>query len=263
MNNEGLNVEDSKKFIQGCELGNCEISTFMGVPALASLVAVDEKRPEAAVVGNGIVSFVAGMSEANKAIIKDCHLFANLAANKANPEGGEAWYQTFKKVMQHLGWSSQQSGLSDYQASSGRFTMEQEGLKILAGAIAAAAVPGSTAALLLLQVAKDAVETLSKKEVPLRLFERSSKTPKGAKFSISAASESADGEVIIAMATVDFSSSVNVTNVLFWEWNSTSVKVNAAEDHLIFNQRHFNEVKDEVRAKLTASARNAIAEFDI
>ncbi|WP_426119149.1 hypothetical protein [Pseudomonas sp. DSP3-2-2] len=246
-------ISESRAFIDSCELGSCKHTALM---------RDDEKSAQALVINDTIVSLVAGMSAANKAVVKDCMLFASLNADKTFPEGGVQWFNQYKTVMAYCGWTSQSAELSDYKSANSRFTMEQEGLKILSSAITAMALPGPTS-LLLLKVAKDAVEVLQSSEKPLRLFENSSKTAKGAKFVIGSAVESQDNELAMALGAMDFATSINVTNVLFWEWNSASVSIKRAENHLILNQRHFEGIAETLREKLTENARKAVLEFDI
>ncbi|WP_341522480.1 hypothetical protein AABC73_03520 [Pseudomonas sp. G.S.17] len=188
-------------------------------------------------------------------------LFASMAANKEVPAGGVEWYNKYVEFLGWGGWTTSSKGLSKYTASKSTFTMEQEGLEILASAITAAALPGPTS-LLLLKVAKDAIGVLQKNEKPLRIFESSSKKHNGAKFAIGSAVESKDKQVVMVMAAMDFSTSLNVTNVLFWEWSSSSVSIKSAGDRLEFNSRHFDSVADKIREKLTDAARQNIAEIE-
>jgi hypothetical protein len=253
-------IDQSLTFIEGCELGDCNHASHP-MPRLAGF-EVDEMNPEALVAGDAIVSIVAGMTKENKQIVKDTILFATLVANKAHPNGGVAWYEQFTKVLANCGWLSLSTGMSDYRVGNSRFTMEQAALKILESAIVAAALPGPTS-LLLLKVAKDTVTALQESEKPLRLFEQSSKTHNGAKFAIASAAESSDGEIVMAMGALDFSTRLDVTNVLFWEWNSSSVQIKRAENHMTLNQAHFVRVRDVIEGKLNDQARQALEEFDI
>ncbi|WP_426142940.1 hypothetical protein [Pseudomonas sp. DWP3-1-2] len=253
-------VNESRAALENCELGSCVPPAQLN-GALAALT-VDQKKPEAAVANDVVLSIVAGMSKEKKEIIKDCVLFASLAATKASPTEGVAWYNTFKQVMAYCGWPSQTAGLSDYTASNSKFTMEQEGLKILSSAIATIGTGGAAGAIML-KLAKDTFAVLQASDKPLRLFENSSRKHNGGRFAIASGVESEDGEVIMAMGAVDFSTSLNVTNVLFWEWNSSEVKIKRAENHMILNQRHFQSVSDVIREKLTGNAREALESFDI
>lgn len=254
------NIKQRRDFIEGCELGDCDHAAH----AMRSVAGfdVDEMNPEALVAGDTIVSIVAGMNKRNKQAVKDTLLFASLVANKSFPAGGVNWYKKLTEVLAYCGWVSQLSGLTDYSVGNTRFTMEQAALKILESAILAAALPGPTS-VLLLKVAKDTIDALQESEKPLRVFENSSKTHSGAKFAIASTAQSKDGEVVMAMGALDFSTNLNVTNVLFWEWSSSSVRIKRAENHLTLNHVQFERVKDLVEGKLTESARQALEEFEI
>lgn len=252
-------VDESRAALDKCELASCVPQPMTG--ALGALL-VDEKKPEGVVAQDVVLSIVEGMSKKHKEIIKDCLLFASQAANNAAPAEGVAWYKKFKEVMAYCGWPSQASNWSDYTATNNKFTMEQEGLKILSSAIAAIGTGGATGALML-KVASDTFAALQSSDKPLRLFENASRKHKGGRFAMASGVESEDGEVILAMGAVDFSTALNVTNVLFWEWNSSEVKIKRAENHMILNQRHFESISDIVRKKLTDQARKALAAFDI
>ena len=223
---------------------------------------VDEKAPTAQVIGNTIVSIVAGMSEDNKKIINDILLFATLASNKAAPQGGISWYQKYIQVLTSCGLYSQSSGWADYSFKHKSFTMDQVALEILKSAIQAAVLPGATA-VLMLKVAKDTIDALQRNDAPLRLFERESKTHDGAKFAIATAAESSDGSVAIAMGSVDFSTSLGVTNVLFWEWSNTSVRIQRGENVLTLNHGQYARVRKAVEAKLDGFADKSIESFEI
>ena len=253
-------VAQSLKFIESCELGGCDHSSHPGSSAAA--FDVDEKNPGALVIGNTIVSIVAGMSSDNKKIINDILLLATLAANKAAPQGGIAWYEKYQQVLTSCGLYSQSSGWSDYSFSNKRFTMDQVALEILQSALLAAALPGPTA-VLMLKVAKDTVTALQRKDAPLRLFERESKTHNGAKFTIATVAESTDGSVAMAMGSVAFSSSLSVTDVLFWEWSNTGVRIQRAENVLTLNHAQYARVRKAVEAKLGDSAQQKIEEIEI
>lgn len=227
-------------------------------------LTIDQKIPSAAVVGNGIVSFVSGMSKQNKEDVKNSFLMSSLVANKKfdpNKEGA-SWFEAFTRTMELCGWLTISRSYGDYRAIDQHFTMEQVGLTILASAIAAAAIPGPTA-LLLAKVAKEAIEALQANDQPLRLFERKARTYAGGSFGVASCAESEDGEVIMGLGNVAFDSTVNVTDVLFWEWNSATVGITRGEGCLTLNQGVYDQIREAVLNRLGQNARDAIADFDI
>lgn len=215
--------------------------------AARQAVVDDEKNPEALVIKETIVSIVAGMSKGNKDIVRrTIHLCSALASDEY-PNGGVGWYNVFKSKMADCGWVSPEHGMSDYRFSHTRFTMDKVALDILKSALAASVLPGATADVLL-KVATEAVDALKSDEEPLRLFESSSKTHKGAKFAIASSGQSAEGDVVMAMGAVDFSTSQNVTNVLFWEWSTSSVSVKRAESVMELSHELYEDVRETVES---------------
>ncbi|MEA9977603.1 MULTISPECIES: hypothetical protein [unclassified Pseudomonas] len=261
-------VEDRLDYIASCQLpeGDSRVAEVINPTHRRSRrsLAVDEKAEGAAVVANSIVSFVAGMSKQSKEDIKNAVLFATLVANKAHPNmSGPLWYEQFVNVMiRACGWVPTRREYSKYTASEHMFTMDQVGLKILASAVAAVTVPGATAAVLV-GVAQQALEALQASDKPLKLFEGKSRRHNGGAFSIASCVESADGEVAMAMGSVDFSSVLSAKNVLFWDWNSNSVSISRAESCLVLNQNIYAEVRDSILRKLGTNAKQAIEEYEI
>jgi hypothetical protein len=54
-----------------------------------------------------------------------------------------------------------------------------------------------------------------------------------------------------------------VTDVLFWEWNSSEVKTFRGEDSLVLNTRLYAGHRELIQQRLGTNAQTAIAEFDI
>lgn len=102
----------------------------------------------------------------------------------------------------------------------------------------------------------------SQKE-PLRLFENQTKSHRGGSFRIASCIESEDSIVSLAMAAVSFQADSDVTNVLFWEWQDTSVQTWKGEDSLLLNTALYARHRDMIQQRLDDNARRAIAEFEI
>lgn len=231
---------------------------------MAAANATGALQAQAAVTGGSLVAFAQGVSRQNKEDVMDSLLFATLVANKAaNPESqSDKWYQQFNNVLSTLGWFSTHWRYARYSSARQRFTMDQAGLEIIKSAIAAAALPGP-AAFALLKVAQDALNALSAKNEPLRLFERQVRTHRGGNFRIASCNESEDGTLNLSMGAVAFRSELNVTDVLFWEWNDSEVEIYRGEHNLTLNTRTYALHRAQVQDKLGSSAKSAIAEFDI
>ncbi|MBD8598892.1 hypothetical protein QWI18_14470 [Pseudomonas sp. W2Oct36] len=252
-------------FIDQCQMANCTHSLIEHFSAMDNAVPdLPDDPSQGAVAAGNLLAFAEGVSRQNKDDVIDSLLFATLVANKAfNPEKqSEQWYQQYNKVLTTLGWFSTNWRYSRYYSTHRRFSMEQAGLEIISSAIAAAALPGP-ASVAMLKVAGDAVAALKAQEKPLRIFERQTKTHRGANFRIGACTESSDGTVNLAMGAVNFSTDSAVTNVLFWEWNSAEVQAFRGENHLVLNTRVYAALRTQIQQRLNKSASAAIEEFQI
>jgi hypothetical protein len=209
-----------------------------------------------------IVSIVAGMSRENKVIVRRTIQFCSLVASNDYPGGGMAWFKRYEELMELCGWVSPEWSTNEYHASNTRFTMDKVALDILKSAIVAAALPGP-ASVLLLKVAADTVDALKEDDKPLRLFEQSSKSPRGAKFAIAASAQSAEGDVVMAMGAVDFRSSLNITNVLFWEWSQSQVAISQAQKVMELLHESYEDVRDIVESKLKAHQRQTLLDIKL
>jgi len=260
-----MTIAERSAFINDCQLADCTHSMIEHVSAMDDPVpGLQDEPSQGAVVAGNLLAFAEGVSRQNKEDVMDTFLFATLSANKDfNPETqSREWYEHFNRVLATMGWLSTNWRYSRYYSTHRRFSMEQAGLEIISSAIAAAALPGP-ASIAMLKVASDAVAVLKAQDKPLRLFERQTKTHRGANFRIGACAESNDGTVSMAMGAVNFATSSAVTNVLFWEWNSAEVRAVRGENHLVFNTRVYARLRERIQQRLSKSASAAIEEFDI
>ncbi|SEQ81683.1 hypothetical protein SAMN03159444_02526 [Pseudomonas sp. NFACC02] len=261
----GMNSDATRAFIANSDMADGTLSLMDHISALNQPMPLANPEPAVgAVVGSSLLAFTDGVSRQNREDVMDSFLFATLVANKKyNPETQTAeWYGLFNKVLSKVGWLSRSWNYARYRSNHQRFTMDQAAIEILGSAIAAATLPGPASAAML-KVAADTVNALKAQEKPRRLFDRQTKSHNGANFLVGACTESAGGTVSLAMGAVNFLTSSNVTDVLFWEWSSTEVKTFRAESNLSLNTRMYARNRQFIQDRLDDSARSAIEEFDI
>ncbi len=263
-----MSNDQLRAFISESDLADGSLSLIEHLSTLSAAkarrLAAPTEPADGAVVGSNLLAFAEGVSRQNKEDVMDSFLFATLVANKAfNPETQSLeWYARFNKVLATVGWVSASWSYARYRSAHQRFTMDQAGLEILGSAISAASLPGP-ASLAMLKVAADAIKALKDQQKPLRLFERQTKSHSGANFRIGACAESADGTVNLAMGAVNFLATSQVTDVLFWEWNSAEVQTFRGEDSLVLNTRMYAGHRDLIQQRLGSNAQSAIEEFEI
>ncbi|SFW75537.1 MULTISPECIES: hypothetical protein [Pseudomonas] len=223
-----------------------------------------EKPDRASIVGDGILAFVSGMSEQNQADIQHSYLFASLVASKRYPrdDQGKEWYQLFLHVLQDCGWTILQKYYDAVAASGKSFTMDQLVLKILGSAVTAAAVPGP-ASLLMLKVASDAIAALQSRDKPLRVFDRNVQESGTGGFGVAACHETPHGEVIMALGAVRFIKRTNQTQVLFVNWDSSSVDLYRGESHMTMVPSVINRTRAIIIEKLGDRAQKKIEAYEL
>jgi hypothetical protein len=269
VSNNQMTVEQRLDRLAGYKLADLvpvsdELDGAVKVRSKRSLTT-DIAEFDAAVAVGGIVAFVNGASAQNKQDVLNTFMFARLAASYEfdSKRQGDNWYSLFSQVMLDLGWVGFKSRYTRYAATEQRFTMEQAGLKILAAAIAAASMPGS-AALAMLTVAKDAVQALRENSEAARLFERQTKDHRDADFAMASCVQLAGNDLVMAMGSVHMKATTNVTNVLFTEWQRSSVSIMRAEDVVTLNRSAFNEeVSLELVGMLGSHTKKSLKKYKI
>lgn len=212
-------------------------------------------KDTAAVVENVLVSIADGMSSRNKEIVLDAVQYAITRAGNARKN--VEWYEKFMNSMQTCGFPSTKARYGEYQATDSRLTMDQLGLDILTRLIGSA-VSGPLSAKLLLGLVGSAFESLKSQDKPLELFQRSVKRFNDVSFAVVSGVETQDGDVLLAMAIVTLKVESSVTNVLFWDFNTSSVTVERGENVTALNRRQWRRAEQSVDEYLT---KEVIAEF--
>ncbi len=223
----------------------------------------EEADTSAAVVGSSVLSFVTGIDRERKQDAMNTYLLATKVANKAVKSGqGEAWYTLFRKVMKDCGWVEINNSYRQHSSKKQQFTMEEVAVEILKGAVVTAAMSGVTA-ITAVDGARKAIEALAKQEGPLSVFERHVRSDRGGSFGLGSAVQTPEGDVILALGTVQYASNTNATSVLFSNWDSASVDIYQGATSFVMNPMLIEATRATVAAKLLGAATSSIAEYDI
>ncbi|MFJ5298315.1 hypothetical protein ACIQAL_17490 [Pseudomonas sp. NPDC088368] len=237
-------------------------------PAATSRSALKDDAESAvgAVVGQGVIGFVAGMSQQAREDVLDTFTYATLAADKRHDiksEKGE-WYKTFREVMvKALNWAPQDSAFVSSSSSERVITMGKLGVDLVATTLAAAATGGVSGAAML-QAAGNAVEALKDNDEPIRLFNRRTHKPGvGSRFMVGGCTESEDGVIALAVGAIEAKTEASEGNFLFVNWNAVSVEMNRSADVFVFHQSIYAQRRENVRQKLLEASDAAFLEFAI
>ena len=233
-------------------------------------VAVEQQRgsekSSCVAVGSQLVSFAPAISGELREGIAQSLLFAQLAANNADPEReGDArdWVTKLVSVLSNIGWrvsSKSEATLSVDQGDTDvRGLLEQTLLSMS---------PKETQEEVqaLFHRALEA-PSCAKTDLPppwSQLFERQARVIDGARFQITHVSQRESGEVVLHLLAVKISGQMESTAALFFRWQDLSQgKIDVQRFQLTLEERVFNSVKDVVARRIAAYTRDYIAALDI
>jgi len=224
----------------------------------AAVLGGVKESGEAYVIDNVLVSMFTGVSSENKEIILDIIQYATSKA-KGTPKSLER-YEVLINAMRTCGLAVRSGRYGHYQAADSRLTMDKLGLNILASLISSATV-GPLTGKLLLELASKALDNLKSQDKPLKLFQRASKPFDDVNYAVMSCVENAEGDVMLAAAIVSIDVSVSATNVLFWEFNGASAKIERGEHIFQFNRRQWRRAEKNVNAYLEQATDAAFEKF--
>lgn len=218
------------------------------------------ESPQVDVVGGEIVSFVQGMSLANRDAAKFSHLFCTQAANaEYNPSTeGQAWFEFYLQTMAACGWATINFSYSKEVASGQKLKVDNLLLKAVQVG-AAFVASGGTLVAALPAVAGGALSALAQSEQAVALFKREASKKQGTSLNVASCGEYPNGEVVMTVGVVqsDAVPAHNV-NVLVFEWNNNSSSTFTGSAALSFNKRLYDQNRDVLEGRVGETARNTL-----
>lgn len=218
----------------------------------------------AAVISNVIAVFSAGMSQQNRDDVRNCLHYCVLAADKQFPDEveGTKWYGVLTAALKQFGWISVSNSYDRVGSNDFGVTLEQIGVDFMKAALSAAALPGLSAASIVPLIGT-AMAGMQASVEASSLFNRKAKTDRGSKFGIAACSESADGDVAMALGVVSSDVQSSSTQALFATYSSASTQTYAGNAVLLFNPPIYAQVRDQLLTALGNNAKDATVLFPI
>lgn len=220
-------------------------------------VALLENAPAGYVVGGSAESFVAGVSHQSQRDALNSTLLAQLAANQKYDREKDTtnWYSFYRNVLENVGWVIQNFSFTKYNSQNASFTMDKVVLEILA-----AVASGDEIAVV--QATNDALKKLKQNDGRLVLFETSSHSASSGNFQICVANE-AGGILTMKIGAFYFSTTQQVTNVLWFSFGSSSTSMYKGAQTISLNKQIYATVRAQIVAKLGEKANRFVRELDI
>ncbi|ARB30946.1 hypothetical protein HX787_17240 [Pseudomonas tolaasii] len=213
-----------------------------GAPGLPATVPLDgEDDSNAAVVNNGVISFVEGMSALNREYIRKSYLLASSYVSDVLKvsRGTERWYDEFIQVMISLGWLPVRSSFERVSSAGKGLTVQLAALNMIAAMLATSSLAGPLLAVLP-KLAADALEALKRQPASFELFKRNSTVHQGGDFGLASCAET-DGEVMMVLVTYSSHGVNKQAGLPFLEWDSSSFEAFSGQTCLALNTSVVNE----------------------
>ena len=206
-----------------------------------SLPLGTEDDCNAAVVNNGVIAFIEGMSALNREYIRKSYLLASSYVSDVLKvhRGTETWYDEFIKVMVSLGWLPLRSRFERVKHSGKGLTVQLAALNIIAAMLASTALAGPLLGALP-KLAADALEAMKQHPASFDLFKRNSTVFQGGDFGLASCAESA-GEVTMVLVTYSSHGVGKQVGLPFLEWDSASFEAFSGQTCLVLNTSVVNE----------------------
>lgn len=223
-------------------------------------------QPEAVAVGTQLAEFSARVTPAQRAVVADCLLLAQLAADKAASAQGDvqAWYQRYAEVLRTLGWNQRALSFEKRAIGHQLLDMNQAVLPVLTQMLG----PAVAASSLVLSVLKG-LQEMDRDQPWITLFDRASQHASGAKFQLGYVDAPADaqgdsaGSVGVQLLALAVQAQRSITQVLFFRFSDQQATLHSAEGQLEMTAERLAQVGPLVAAKVAPYLADSIGSIDI
>ncbi|BBK40814.1 hypothetical protein STVA_08340 [Allostella vacuolata] len=215
-------------------------------------------RLRAAVNAGSLVSFVAGVTPAEKSDVLFSTQLAQRAASARHDRhtATDAWYEVYVAVLERLGWAGESFAFSERRSGSGTFRMDRSALDVIA-----TVATGNQLAILVKAI--EVMKNLADEDGAIRVFELQAQAERSGNFQLGAVERSANGALSLAIGAFRFEASDRRRRSLFWTWGSEEIRFWAAARKMTLNQEHYAGLRAAVKEKLGAEAGDYLAALPI
>ncbi len=217
-----------------------------------------------AVVNNGVISFIEGMSVLNREYIRKSYLLASSYVSDVlkMQRGTEVWYDEFIKVMVSLGWLPVRNSFERVKSSGKGLTVQLAALNMIAAMLASSSLAGPLLGALP-KLAADALEAMKQHPASFELFKRNSTVHQGGDFGLASCAET-KGEVTMVLVTYSSHGVSKQVGLPFLEWDSSSFEAFSGQTCLVLNTSVVNEKTLQLmRESAGDKVQSAIAKYRI
>ncbi|MEO5882869.1 MAG: hypothetical protein ABIQ06_10685 [Caldimonas sp.] len=246
------------QYVQGLELPDPP-PQYEALEAVAVSFGSDR---EAAVVGAQIAEFSPQVTGEHKAMVADCLLLAQLAANKATAASPDlmAWYRSYVQVLQGIGWNVQSMDMEEKQVSDMDGGVHQAILPVLTAMLGPAAAGIS----MVVSVLKG-LQEMDKDNPWITVFNRASQHASGAKlqFGFVDVNPQDPSAISVKLLALALDAKRTITQVLFFKVSKHDATLKKAEGQLGITAARLDGIRAAVAGKVQPFLLDSISKIDI
>jgi hypothetical protein len=214
---------------------------------------------EVVAVAAQLAEFSAAVAPAQRAVVADCLLLAQLAADKATAMRADlpAWYDAYSGVLKQLGWLQTTMEFKETHVSDQDADVHQAIIPVLTAMLG----PAAAAASMVVTVLKG-LQQMNAESPWITLFDRSSSHASGAKFQLGFV-DADDAMVSVRLVALAVNAERRVTQVLFFKFARDRARLAVAETELGVAIARLQGIAPTVAAKVAPHLVDNIGRIEI
>jgi hypothetical protein len=239
----------SRAFIEGVKLPTAPPRTRTRAVPDTPPLELKATEAQSVVVGSGLIAAAENVPQQTREDLVNCTLFAQLAASGAvtDPRRIPEWYDAYFKALMAVGWAQSDTQFEDYEFQSKTAEAHKAIIKVLTVLLGPHA-----AALVVVQTALEALQSMNENSPWITLFDRQSKSGTSAKFQVAAAQIDPGGLLQVALVGFELVVKATLTQVLFVKYASNATRLKYAAGKATIYEGALQDQRDAIATRLAA-----------
>jgi hypothetical protein len=216
---------------------------------------------EAVAVGAQLAEFSTAVPPEQRAVVADCLLLAQLAANKATSMNDDlkAWYDQYLGVLQKLGWLQTAMDFKATEVDDLDAGVHQAILPVLTALLG----PAAAAASVVIEVLKG-LQEMDKDNPWITVFDRASSHASGAKFQMGFVDADSTGATVsVQLVALAIDARRRITQVLFFRFSSDHARLSVAKGELSVTAERLQALRPVVAERVAPFIAENVQKIDI
>lgn len=212
-------------------------------------------------VGNGIISFDQGITDARKSAAISSTLLAQLHANnlypdRTRPDYAPNWYGAYFNTLTSIGWVVQGDATVKTFTGTDQGTVDQSVLTLASALIGANGAAAIKAVL-------DSLKSLADNGPVITIFKETSQSNRLAQFTVSLSSDDPNAGFSVNGLEFDLEAAITETQVLFFKWSSQKVTFNWRNLVLTVDDAVYGQIAADVTQKIIPFVQTYVKEISV